>query len=267
MSGERCPHHLEKLLPGDHAGDLAAKLAGARQTLGVGAGELPHQQRAPLHPETVADEIVMVEDEFPLLVECGVGHGRIAAEDRGGLGEDPRLREGFAGDHHAVAAALAKPPDSRRSRVDIAVAHDRHPRHAPLHRGDRVPVGLPLEKLRRHAAVHGQARGARLLDPLRDLHGRAAGVGAAEPDLGGHRHAVTRFDHAADDHAHAVWIAKQPRPAVGLLGDLSHRAAEVEIDHAHLEILGQPAADLGQVVGIVVPHLHRQRPRLVANTP
>ena len=91
MSGERCPHHLEKLLPGDHAGDLAAKLAGARQTLGVGAGELPHQQRAPLHPETVADEIVMVEDEFPLLVECGVGHGRIAAEDRGGLGEDPRL--------------------------------------------------------------------------------------------------------------------------------------------------------------------------------
>ena len=208
-----------------------------------------------------------MEHEFPLLIERGIRRRRFATEEGRGLGEDPRLRKRLAGDHHAVAAALAEPADGCLRRVDVAVAHHRHPRHASLHLGDRLPVGLALEELAGHAAVDGEARSPRLFDPLGHLHSGAARVGAAEPDLRGHGHAIAGLDHATDDGSHAVGVAEEPRAAVGFFRDLSHGTAEVEIDHAHLKILRQPAADLGQVFGIVVPHLHGERPRFVAHAP
>ena len=264
---ERRPHDVEKLLAGDDSRDPAAEVAGAGHSLCVSAGELAHQERAAVHAEPAADQIVVVEHEFPLLFERRIAGRLGAAEQRGRLGENPRLRNRLPGDHHAVDAALAEAADRRFRRVNIAVADDRHPRHASLYRGDRVPVGLALEELRGHAAVNGEARGAGLLDPLRHLDGGPTGIRAAEADFCRDRHAVAGLDHPAHDRAHAFRIAEQPRAAVGLLGDLSDRAAEVEIDHADPEVLRQPPADLREVVGVVVPHLHGERPRLVADAP
>ena len=49
--------------------------------------------------------------------------------------------------------------------------------------------------------------------------------------------------------------------------DVLHRAAEVDIDDADLIFVGQSLADFGQRFRVVVPHLHRQRPRLVLHAP
>ena len=70
-----------------------------------------------------------------------------------------------------------------------------------------------------------------------------------------------------DDRAHPVRLAEQIRTAVGLLRHVADRAAEVDVDDADLVLVGQPLADLGQRLRIVVPHLHRQRPRLVGHAP
>jgi hypothetical protein len=54
---------------------------------------------------------------------------------------------------------------------------------------------------------------------------------------------------------------------VRLLGDLADRAAEVDVDHADLKSLHQPAADGCQHLRIVVPDLHGQRPRFALSAP
>ena len=76
---------------------------------------------------------------------------------------------------------------------------------------------------------------------------------------------------AVDDSLHdppdALRIAQQIRTAVGPLGNILHRAAEIDIDHAHPVLGGQPAPNGGQRLGIVIPHLHRQWPRLIGDAP
>ncbi len=47
----------------------------------------------------------------------------------------------------------------------------------------------------------------------------------------------------------------------------AHRAAEVDIDDADFQLMGQLRADRGQALGIIVPNLHGQRPRFVGHAP
>ncbi len=54
---------------------------------------------------------------------------------------------------------------------------------------------------------------------------------------------------------------------MGFLRDRFHRAAEVDVDHADAELVGQLGPDGGQRFGIVVPDLHGQRTRLLFHAP
>ena len=118
---------FQELGAGHDPGDAAAELSGPGQPLGVGAGELPHQERAPLHAEPAADKVVVVEHDLPLLGERRVRRRRVATEQGRHLGEDPGAGERLAGDHHTVHAALSEPTDGRLGRVDVAVAHHGQP--------------------------------------------------------------------------------------------------------------------------------------------
>jgi len=61
--------HVEELDPGRDPRHAAAEVAGSRQTLRVGTGELAHEERAARYAEAAADKIVVVEHDVPLLVE------------------------------------------------------------------------------------------------------------------------------------------------------------------------------------------------------
>ncbi len=133
--------------------------------------------------------------------------------------------------------------------------------------GDPLPVGRPAELLRRGAAVDGQRRTAGGLDGLGHLDGVDRLPGPTQADLGRHRHRVAGLDHSGQNRAHAIRIPQQVGAALGLLGDLADRAAEVHVDHADPELLDQPSADGGQHLRIVVPDLYRQRPGFVPDPP
>ena len=55
--------------------------------------------------------------------------------------------------------------------------------------------------------------------------------------------------------------------ALGLLRNIAHRAAEVDVDYADVKLVRQSLANGGQRLRVVVPNLHCQRSRLVLDSP
>src|SRR5690606_33803608 len=104
---------------------------------------------------------------------------------------------------------------------------------------DAVPISRTFEEIRGDAAVNRQGCGSGPFDRLRYVDGVDLVARAAEADLGRDRRRSAGGDDALDDLPHAIGPAQQVRPAMGLLRDLLHRAAEVNVDDTDLELASQ----------------------------
>ena len=51
------------------------------------------------------------------------------------------------------------------------------------------------------------------------------------------------------------------------LGDLSYRAAEINVDHAYLVLVNEPVGDLGHGFWLIVPDLYSQWPWFLCDSP
>ena len=210
----------------------------------------------------------MLEHQFPLFVQRRVGRNRLAAQRRLHLAEQPGLAERRPGDHHAVDRVAAKRLDHRlraKSRSPLPISGIRF--RCGLISAIRSQSAEPLKKSCGRAAVDRQGRGPGRFDHLGHFDGVDRVARAAQADLGRHRRRRAGRDHALDDRAIALGIAQQIRAAMGFLRDRLHRAAEIDVDHADAEFVGQLGPDGGQRFRIVVPDLHGQRPRLLRHAP
>ena len=208
----------------------------------------------------------MVQKELPLFGRRGFGRDRLAAERGRRLGEQPRPAEGRAADHHAIDAVAGEGLDHRSRRVQVAVADQRNPVQVRL---DPCNSSQSAEPRNISSAVRPwTVTAAPPADSIAWATSMALIVSRVSP--GEFSPSPARADtrrHAGDDLAHAIGIAQQIRAALGLFGNVAHRAAEVDVDHAGAKLLDQPPAHRRQRVRIVVPNLHGQRPRLVFYAP
>ena len=181
---------------------------------------------------------------------AAVGGGDLAAaiEQRARLAKDPRVLDGAAADHHALAAGLAQRALGVRRAAHVAVdddrdAHDlaraRRPRpvrrarvpHRPPCGSGCVIAATPASSRRRARSTMGMCdSGPR---PMRVL--TVTGSDTLAADQPRHRH-------------HRRGIA-QPAGAGAAPGDLGDPAAAVDVDEERLGLLGE-ARGLGQALGV-----------------
>ena len=133
--------------------------------------------------------------------------------------------------------------------------------------GDPVPIRGALEKIFRSPTVHRKGRGSRSLDRLSDIDIVHRIAGAPQSHFCSNGCGVAGFHQSRDDRVHAIWVSKQVRSAMGFFCDLLDRTSKIDVDHTDLILLDQPTSNFGHRLRVVVPNLHRERPRLVLDPP
>ena len=210
----------------------------------------------------------MVQQELPLLGQRRVGRDRLAAQRGRRLGEQPRPARappGRSSRRRRRSGRTPRPPprasSGRRCRsaesafrcglIRAISSQSAEPRNrSAAVRPWTVTAAPPAASI---AWATSMALIVSRVQPRRILAVTGTGRQAA----------ATRATICAD----AIGIPQQIRAALGLLGNVAHRAAEVDVDHADAKLLGQPPAHRGQRLRIVVPNLHGQRSRLVGHAP
>src|SRR5205823_13227979 len=127
-----------------------AQLRAPAQSLGVPAEVLAEFERGlarvALNPQR---ESRMLERRGKPLFRSWIGALGASLEQIARLAKEPRIPEGAAGDHDAIAVRLLAHREHVFGRADVAVANHRN-RERRRYRGDLVPV--------RRALVHLRAR-------------------------------------------------------------------------------------------------------------
>src|SRR5262245_15885176 len=211
---------------GVHRLDALAEPTRTGESAEVEARELPHLEDGHVLAAALRGLGEDVPEERAALGGRGRGRRPALREGPGGGGEDPRVPERGAADHHAVAARLADHVEHVVRGEDVAVA-DHRDRDGLLDRADRVAARAAGVALFARSAVDGDGGGAGRLERLRDVH-RLRAVVPARADLHGDGHGDAPAD-AVDDLGRFGGLAKQraPRAAVD---DLADRAAHVHVD-------------------------------------
>ncbi len=130
-----------------------------------------------------------------------------------------------------------------------------------------IPIGLAAKHLTGRSAVYRHCRPAGPFHRLGNVHRIDRVPGATEPDLGRDRRWMACSHYPGNNRPDAIGVPQQVRAALRLLTHVLDRATEIEVHHAHPELLREPLTDGGKVLRIVIPDLDRQRTRLLSNPP
>ena len=112
-----------------------------------------------------------------------------------------------------------------------------------LHLSDKRPVGLALVHLASGAAVDGQCRDSRILQPLRERYYYLGTLIPSEPGLDSHRFAYG-FHDPLRYHHHLVRLAHHSRTGAAAR-NLVDRTAEIYVN----DIAAMSSGDLVRIVG------------------